>query len=286
TVDSLGFADWLCPDIYAGIPGDPTGVMHARAMANIIGVLPGDYDLANSSTGVPCSAPLGPQAGTFDRSLPFLNKTITLYKQQTKDNLFHGNEASVRLDWNTREKDRLFTEFKWLKSTDSVGPQTAELFGAGSRGFDNPIKNVFPHFSFNYVHTFNPAVVNEFRAGYLGNITLIRTNQPGVPSISYDSLEMGFGSYNGYPQFFKENIYTYADMLSITKGKHNMKVGYELRRNLENSEFDISRPSYYFTDILTFSVDAPYEMVAGTDPCIVNASAPYCANGPYLTSNF
>src|SRR5262249_20707039 len=54
----------------------------------------------------------------------------------------------------------------------------------------------------------------------------------------------------------------------------------------ENSEFDISRPSYYFTDILTFSVDAPYEMVAGTDPCIVNASAPYCANGPYLTSNF
>src|SRR5262249_42313556 len=109
TVDSLGFADWLCPDIYAGIPGDPTWVMHARAMANIIGVLPGDYDLANSSTGVPCSAPLGPQAGTFDRSLPFLNKTITLYKQQTKDNLFHGNEASVRLDWNPREKDRLFT---------------------------------------------------------------------------------------------------------------------------------------------------------------------------------
>ena len=97
---------------------------------------------------------------------------------------------------------------------------------------------------------------------------------------------MGFGAYNGYPQFFKENIYTYSDMVSITKGKHNMKVGYELRRNLENSEFNVSRPSYYFTDPLTFSVDAPYEELAGTDPCIVNAADAACANGSHLASNF
>jgi len=284
--DGLGFSDWLCPTTYAGMPGDPFGTMHAQAMANIIGVTATDYSVANAVSGVPCATQLPAQAGTFDRSLPFLNKTITLYKQQTKDNLFHGNEASLRLDWNPREKDRFFTEFKWLKSTDKIGPQTAELFGSGSRGFDNPIQNVFPHFSFDWTHSLSPTVLNEFKAGYVGNIILIRTSQAGVPSIAFDSLEMGFGSYNGYPQFFKENIYTYADMVSITKGKHNLKVGYELRRNLENSEFNISRPSYYFADVPTFAIDAPYEMVAGTDPCIVDASAPDCAGGSHLKSNF
>ncbi|PYV68800.1 MAG: hypothetical protein DMG97_23730 [Acidobacteria bacterium] len=276
--DGLTINDWLCPDTYAGAPGDLSGSMHAQAMANIIGVFPGDYS--------GCLTPLPLQSGTFDRSLPIENQTITLYKQQIKDNLFHGNEASLRLDWNVSDKDRTFTEFKWLKGTDSVGPQSAEIFGAGSRGFNNPIKNIFPHFSAGWTHTFNPGVVNEFRAGYLGNITLIQTTQPGVPSIAFDSLEMGFGAYNGYPQFFKENIYTYSDMVSITKGKHNMKVGYELRRNLENSEFNVSRPSYYFTDPLTFSVDAPYEELAGTDPCIVNAADAACANGSHLASNF
>jgi outer membrane receptor protein involved in Fe transport len=276
--DGFTFNEWLCPDSYAGMPGDLTGKMHAQAMANIIGVFPGDY--------TSCSAPLGPQAGTFgSRDKFFENKTLTLFKQQTKDNLFHGNEASLRLDWNPRDKDRFFTEFKWFKSTDSVGPQSGEIFGSGSRGFNNPIKNVLPHFSFNYVHTFNPHVVNEFRAGYVGNITLIQTTQAGVPSIAFDSFEMGFGSYSGYPQFFKENIYTYSDLVSITSGKHNLKVGYELRRNIENSDFNVSRPSYYFADPLFFSVDAPYEMTAGTDPCIVNASAPSCANGSHLETN-
>jgi hypothetical protein len=277
--DGFAYNDWLCPGTYAGFyPGDPTGIMHAQAMANIIGVLPGDYTT--------CATPLALQAGTFNRALAFENKTITLFKQQTQDNLFHGNEASLRLDWNPRDKDRFFTEFKWFKSSDGVGPQTAEIYGSGSRGFNNPLKTVTPHFSLNWVHTFNPHMVNEFRAGYAANVFLVRTTQPGVPSIAFDSLEMGFGSYNGYPQFFKENIYTYSDMLSISHGKHNIKIGYDLRRNLENSEFDISRPSYYFADPLFFSVDAPYEMVAGTDPCIVDAAAPDCAQGAHLKSNF
>ncbi len=286
--DGLTYTDWLCPGTYAGMPGDPSGMMHAKAVANIIGVFAGDYDGS-------CASPLPLQAGTFATSLldratkSFENQTITLFKQQSEDNLFHGNEASLRLDWNPRDKDRFFTEFKWFRATDAFGPQSGQIFASGSRGFTNPLRTIVPHFSFNWVHTFNPHIVNEFRAGYVLNIGgpgNVRVNQSGVPSIAFDSAEIGFGSYNGYPQFFKENIYTYADMLSITKGKHNIKVGYELRRNLENSEFDVGRPSYYFTDPVTFSIDAPYEIVTGTDPCIVNAAAPSCASGSHLESNF
>ncbi|MEK7215764.1 MAG: TonB-dependent receptor, partial [Chloroflexota bacterium] len=91
---------------------------------------------------------------------------------------------------------------------------------------------------------------------------------PGVPSIGFGDGTAGFGSYNGYPQFFIEIIYTYSDMVSITKGRHNLKIGGDLRRNMENSEFNVARPSYYFFDQLFFAADAPAEIVAGVDPGI------------------
>src|SRR5437763_15828375 len=93
---------------------------------------------------------------------------------------------------------------------------------------------------------------------------------------------MGFGSYNGYPQSFRENIYSYSDIVSISRGSHNMKVGVDVRRNIENSEFDVSRPSYYFFDPLFFAADAPYGMAAGVDPGFVkshaNPAGPHPAN--------
>jgi outer membrane receptor protein involved in Fe transport len=256
-VADMGF--WLCPDTYAGLLGDPTGMLHAQAMANIIGVTAADY------TATACAAPLALQAGTFaNRDDFFLNQSTSIFKTQTQGNLFEGNEASVRLDWNASDSNRIFTEFKWFKNTDVFGPQNA----AGARGFTNPLKGIFPHFSFNWVHTFSPRILNEFRAGYTGNIFLVSTTVPGVPNLYFDTGELGFGSYNGYPQFFKENVYSYSDMVSISHGKHNMKIGYDLKRNIENSEFDIARPSYYFLDELFFAVDAPYGQAAGTQPCV------------------
>ena len=45
-----------------------------------------------------------------------------------------------------------------------------------------------------------------------------------------------------------------------------MKVGVDFRRNIENSEFNIARPSYYFYDQIYFAADAPYVQVDGVDP--------------------
>jgi len=272
------FGSYLCPDTYVQLndPNDPTGVLHAQAMANIIGVTATDYTTAGGA----CGTALAPQPGTFgSRDNNFLFQSTSLFKSQLAGNLFNGNEASLRLDWNASDNDRLFTEFKWLKTTDQFGPQSAN---SGARGFTNPSKGVFPIFTFNYVHTFTPTIVNEFHAGYTGNILLINTTHPGVPNVYFDTGELGFGSYNGYPQFFKENIYSYGDMVSISHGKHNFKIGYDLKRNIENSEFDIARPSYYFTDSLMFSVDAPYGEAAGVQPCL---TAVFSCASPHLQTN-
>ena len=48
-----------------------------------------------------------------------------------------------------------------------------------------------------------------------------------------------------------------------------MKVGVDVRRNIENSEFSVARPSYYFFDPLFFAADSPYTQSAGVDPGIL-----------------
>ncbi len=120
---------------------------------------------------------------------------------------------------------------------------------AATRGFTNPQHLNFPVGTASWVHTFSPTVLNEVRVGYLQNTNDIKVSIGGVPQIHFsDTSQLGFGSYNGYPQNFQENIYTYSDMVSISHGNHNMKVGADFRRNIENSEFNVGRSSYYFYD--------------------------------------
>ena len=60
-----------------------------------------------------------------------------------------------------------------------------------------------------------------------------------------------------------------------------MKVGADFRRNIENSEFNVGRSSYYFYDQVGFAADAPYYQAAGTDPGICKAPcSSYNADSP------
>ncbi len=59
-----------------------------------------------------------------------------------------------------------------------------------------------------------------------------------------------------------------------------MKVGVDFRRNIENSEFNVARPSYYFNDQVAFAADAPYLQVSGVDPGICKAPCPVSSYNP------
>jgi outer membrane receptor protein involved in Fe transport len=98
----------------------------------------------------------------------------------------------------------------------------------------------------------------------------VQASLPGVPSVVFDDGTVGFGSYSGYPQFFHENIYNYVEVVSLSHGKHSLKGGAEIRRNIENSNWDVGRPSYYFFDPLFFAIDQPADESAGVDPGFVS----------------
>ena len=245
---------------------DNTSAAIAARFQSILGVLPTD-DYSG------CSVTPASQAGTIGRTatgstLALQNSSVALFKSQTgsgiNQNLFNGNEATLRLDYNWNTKNRLSVNYNDARTTDGFGPCSSSC----TRGFTNPIKGRTPNGQFSFIHTFSPAILNDFRAGYTQNVSLINTAQGGVPSTAFDDGAVGFGSYSGYPQFFKENIYTYSDMVAITHGNHNIKIGGDVRRNIENSEFNVARPSYYFTDPLFFAADAPYSVSAGVNPGI------------------
>jgi hypothetical protein len=293
------YADYLCPDSYTslGVNALQANAIAAR-MQSILGVVAADIPTLTTAvpfTGAGCSSIPGLQAGTIGRigdginspgsSLPFQLSSVSLFKSQTgtgiASNLFNGNEASLRLDYNWSASNRLSVNYNLVRTTDKFGPCSSTC----TRGFTNPITGRTPNGQLGWVHTFSTGVLNEFRAGYAQNVALINTGQGGVPSTSFDDLSVGFGSYNGYPQFFKENIYTYSDMVSITHGNHNMRIGADVRRNIENSEFNVARPSYYFTDPIFFAADAPYGEAAGVNPGICKPPCSQSTIQQLVTSN-
>ncbi|HKU21677.1 MAG TPA: carboxypeptidase regulatory-like domain-containing protein [Terriglobales bacterium] len=210
--------------------------------------------------------------------IPYECPSVALFHQQTQTigNLFQGKEASGRIDYQPNDRNRFFIQYNWLRQSDQFGPCSAPC----TRGFTNPQDIVEPNGQASWVHTFSPAVLNEARAGYTSNINNIHTGLPGVPAVYFDDGTTGFGSYNGYPQFFKEHVYSYGDMVSINHGNHNIKIGADFKRNLENSEFNVARPSYSFHDPVYFAADAPYFEVAGVDPGFVSGT-----NAAQLSSN-
>ena len=90
------FTPWLCPD-------NNSAALATRFQA-LLGVTA--QDQANAVAGG-CSVPLALTAGAVNRAAPFLQSSVINFKSQTSNNLFNGNEASLRLDYNP-ERTRSF----------------------------------------------------------------------------------------------------------------------------------------------------------------------------------
>jgi len=286
------YADYLCPDTYTAMGfGAAYANSIATRMQSLLGVIVnGTYNDNNtnlSKTGAPCSVAMAAQAGQIGRnasgssSMAFQDASVSSVSSRSQGNFNNGNEYSGRFDYNWDQNNRINAGFSWERTNDEFGP----CWPACTRGFSNPNNIRSANGNLGFTHTFSPTILNEFRAGYVQNINLIGTSIPGVPAVYFDDNSTGFGSYNGYPQYFRENIYTYSDMVSITHGNHNMKVGADFRRNIENSIFSIARGSLLFSDPIFFASDLPYGQVVGTDPGICGPPCPASDIQSFLNSD-
>ena len=245
--------------------GNPQTV--ANNSARLFGVTAADNAqiTANiAAMGGACAGLVAPgvQGGAIARDALMEGPLNTTTNTRTKGVFYDGNEFTVRGDYQG-DKDRVSTRFFYFKNSD---PNPTPVTGV--RGFSNPFIGMYPGAALSYIHTFTPTIVNEFRAGYTRNriSDIPLKSQFGVPDIGFDTGEPQFGSYNGYPQIFSEDVFDFKDLVSIVKGKHSIKIGGELKKNYENSEFNVGRPSYYFFDPVYFASDLPYIQASGVNP--------------------
>jgi Carboxypeptidase regulatory-like domain len=241
----------------------------ANNMASLIGVTNAENAAITQDINANCpgmfTAPGTPgadMAGTLSRSSMMAGFVNASGLTRSAGNFYTGSKWTVKGDYQG-DTNRLSAKFYYDQNKDPNPTPITDI-----RGQRNPFNINDMSDSLSFVHTFSPTMLNEADAGYSRDSFVARPlgDQYGVPQLSFDTGEPQFGSYNGYPQVFIENIFNFKDMLTLVKGKHSLKVGAELTRNQENSEFDVGRPSYYFFDPLYFAGDFPYWEAAGVNP--------------------
>ncbi|HEV2176162.1 MAG TPA: carboxypeptidase-like regulatory domain-containing protein [Terriglobia bacterium] len=280
----LGYLDPCFLNTFVGIGGSANipslpGVTwgnpqsFANTAAALFGVTPAQNAqiTSNIASACPGSGLVAPavQAGAISSSAIAEGFANAAGPTRAKGVFYNGDQFVARLDYQG-DKNRMFGRGYFLvQKNPNVSPVT------GIRGFTAPASFSFPGVAYSWVRSLSPTAVNEFEAGFIRNQSSITPtpSQFGVPNIGFDSGEPSFGAYNGYPQFFNEDVFNFKDMVSLQKSNHSLKVGGELKRNYENSEFDVGRPSYGFADPVFFANDLPYIQAAGVNPELTSGLA-------------
>jgi outer membrane receptor protein involved in Fe transport len=128
-------------------------------------------------------------------------------------------------------------QFRYRFSSDTIG---SEQPGSGNPKFNNQQNVIARLFSAGWINTINSSTVNEVRLSYKRFITDYPLNDPAFntfPNITVSPLNLGLGPNGNLPQGGLNNSYQLYDSLSYVFGRHNIKVGGEVRWLIFTSTF-------------------------------------------------
>ncbi len=155
----------------------------------------------------------------------------------TNHTYINGDQGDAKVDWNASDKDRLFGRYS---QSSIVNPSTNNVPIFYNSFANYPVHNGV----LDWVHTISPTMVNEARLGvnYVfinnGAASNSLTNLPqtvGLPGVVSDLLpSLSFSGGNAASignsdvyQLFADTVIQYEDTLNITKGAHQMHVGFQ-----------------------------------------------------------
>jgi hypothetical protein len=280
--------------LYQNFPG-PAPTSNVQTLSQYVASSPNNTSGACNTLGPACVQSYGLNATSglgaaliANPSLPTFGNVNAAAEVETYNQFYDGNQLSGRIDYSG-DKDKVFGSYFYDKYADPHYTPAANGGAAsalvGVRGFASPTHNDEPHLALNWTRTISPTVVNEMRAGWVRNVGDIGSNNSGVPEITFFTGEVDFGNYSGYPQIFHEEEFQYADLVSISHGKHELKMGGSLQRNYENSEFNVGRPSDEFADSVAFAAGLPSAEIAGVNPGTVDPATGVSEGNAALSSN-
>lgn len=143
------------------------------------------------------------------------------------------HESSARLDHRFSNNDQAFLRYSFAHLTEK-SPDVEALTGF-SRGtseldWDSTAQAA-------WFHLINPATMNEARFQWNWYVFNVNTNDPGGPGLDVEGYGF-FGRQIFLPSFTTERRYEFADNLSLTHGRHTIRVGFEelIRGNNTSSQ--------------------------------------------------
>jgi hypothetical protein len=173
-----------------------------------------------------------------------------------------GNQYSwsLRIDENFRGGKDSITARYGTNPLTSVSPGLT-FIGTNLSNYGANVVVTPRQFAFGHAHTFTSAVINQFRFGFgrsnptFAANTTLKTPFAQVIQISgFDSM----GVSNILPQGRVQNTFQYGDTLSYSRGRHNLKFGFDAIRYQANSFFDANfRGTFAFASLSDFQSGIP-----------------------------
>ena len=181
------------------------------------------------------------------------------------------NESSPRngLQWSARidhtfngGRDRLYGSIN-RTTTDKVGFGEPSVYPA----FTAPSPTSSTHVNTNYTKILAPTLLNEASFSWVRPWGELTNPHPEVPGITIGGLtgyQQGFG-----PNEFVQNSFEWRDVVTWTRGSHNLKVGgaYTREHADNDSSRTYNRPTYDFNNVFDFANDNPRQQAqVGMNP--------------------
>ncbi|MGB8784586.1 MAG: TonB-dependent receptor [Terriglobales bacterium] len=271
-----------CPGAFSTNPGVVSNAALGPIYSQETTQMPIPYCVTgarNCSNAAPAPAGGVPGGGLYTHFVAPINYPVNVYGTVniSQPETLNQTRYSTKVDHRLTSKDQLSGTYLYDNS-----PSTT-LYG-GNNVFGPTLYNnaKAQNAGVTWSHTFSPTILNQARMSYTRNTS----NFPGDPRVqgmpstvtAFDSPAFGIGNASNLPQFFTENLFTYKDDLSVTKGKHNFKGGAEYRRTRNGSSFDAYKYGYNVDyDIEDVLTDATFsnnlENVPGVVPTIFGAGA-------------
>ena len=162
------------------------------------------------------------------------------------------------LQFNTRVdqyfgKDRLYGNFYRMTHNDQAPSARTDMDSTAH--YDTNSLQV------NETHTFSPTVLNEGTFGFIRVQGIASETGPfSVPVVNVAGQGTGFGVGFAEGNFIQHN-YRWRDVLTVIRGTHSIKVGYEGWHGDDVALFGpaYSHPTFDFDSLLDLVQDAPHD---------------------------
>jgi len=243
-------------------------------------MVPGGLDLgspfpAGSGPGNPY-LPLKPTVGGAFIGNGFDGVPDITLAQLIYPNPRTGNQYHARVDWNISNQHTVAVS-TFLTSATSTNPPGNDQTSAANRDVINKPFSPAGTVLWNWI--ISPTTLNEVRLNFSRfAFDEVSSNHGtvnwGIPDVEIqDILKNGRRIWFGAPQgentpgLIAQNTYGFGDILSKTFSKHNLKFGFQYRKEQSNNnELGFARPLFTFSHLWNFANDAPIFEQNAVDP--------------------